>query len=305
MKQFINNVKLTSSNNRTNKGITLIALVITIIVLLILAGISIATLTGDNGILNKAQQAEEKTTQAQIKELLQLAIIDIQTQIQTEQKRPANLDDITTETISEKIQDNLEITVGEKEENTNNTFQKIITITKNGETYQYKIKEDMTIEKIKDISSKKIYLYKEGNKYETITGGWEVTRQQNTSFDLDTYPYLHLNSYNDNYCTLALSSKNSILFDSIQSLNMKITIESNGYTNSNGGVMIGLQKSKINLGNWFNLEKNSGITGNQTGENIILNLDTKEITGEYFVGLQLGRYLVKVHEIWLETSPVK
>jgi len=130
MKQFINNVKLTSSNNRTNKGITLIALVITIIVLLILAGISIATLTGDNGILNKAQQAEEKTTQAQIKELLQLAIIDIQTQIQTEQKRPANLDDITTETISEKIQDNLEITVGEKEENTNNTFQKIITITK-------------------------------------------------------------------------------------------------------------------------------------------------------------------------------
>ena len=37
-----------------NKGITLIALVITIIVLLILAGISIAMLTGDNGILNKA-----------------------------------------------------------------------------------------------------------------------------------------------------------------------------------------------------------------------------------------------------------
>ncbi len=295
------------SNEKTfsNQGITLVALVITIIVLLILAGISIATLTGDNGILNKAQQAEEKTTQAQIKELLQLAIIEIQTQIQTEQKRPANLDDITTETISEKIQDNLEITVGEKEENTNNTFQKIIIITKNGETHQYKIKEDMTIEKIKDISSKKIYLYKERNKYETITGGWEVTRQQNTSFDLDTHPYLHLNSYNDNYCALALTSKNSILFDSIQSLNMKITIESNGYTNSNGGAMIGLQKSKINLGNWLNIEKNSGLTGNQTGENIILNLDTKEITGEYFVGLQLGRYLVKVHEIWLETSPVE
>ena len=36
---------------KTNKGITLIALVITIIVLLILAGVTIATLTGDNGIL--------------------------------------------------------------------------------------------------------------------------------------------------------------------------------------------------------------------------------------------------------------
>ena len=38
--------------NEKQKGITIIALVITIIVLLILAGISIAMLTGDNGILN-------------------------------------------------------------------------------------------------------------------------------------------------------------------------------------------------------------------------------------------------------------
>lgn len=42
------------------KGITLIALVITIIVLLILAGVAIATLTGDNGVLTKAASAKEK-----------------------------------------------------------------------------------------------------------------------------------------------------------------------------------------------------------------------------------------------------
>lgn len=42
---------------KNNKGITLIALVVTIIVLLILAGVSIAMLTGQNGILNKASQA--------------------------------------------------------------------------------------------------------------------------------------------------------------------------------------------------------------------------------------------------------
>ena len=41
-------------NLKERKGITLIALVITIIVLLILAGISIATLTGNNGLLSKA-----------------------------------------------------------------------------------------------------------------------------------------------------------------------------------------------------------------------------------------------------------
>jgi len=40
---------------KKNKGITLIALVLTIIVLLILAGVTIATLTGDNGILSQAK----------------------------------------------------------------------------------------------------------------------------------------------------------------------------------------------------------------------------------------------------------
>ncbi len=50
---------------RRNKGITLIALVVTIIVLLMLAGISIAMLTGQNGILNRAAEAKEKTRVAQ------------------------------------------------------------------------------------------------------------------------------------------------------------------------------------------------------------------------------------------------
>ncbi len=49
---------------QTNKGITLIALVITIIVLLILAAVSISTLTGENGILAKANEAKESTKTA-------------------------------------------------------------------------------------------------------------------------------------------------------------------------------------------------------------------------------------------------
>ena len=50
---------------RKQTGITLIALVITVIVLLILAGVTIAALSGDNGILTKAKEAKEKTEQAQ------------------------------------------------------------------------------------------------------------------------------------------------------------------------------------------------------------------------------------------------
>ena len=49
---------------KEEKGITLIALVITIIVLLILAGVSIAMLTGENGILTQAKNAKKETERA-------------------------------------------------------------------------------------------------------------------------------------------------------------------------------------------------------------------------------------------------
>lgn len=62
---------------RDANGITLIALVITIIVLLILAGVTIATLTGDNGIIGKAGEAKENTIAAGEKEAIELAVTSI------------------------------------------------------------------------------------------------------------------------------------------------------------------------------------------------------------------------------------
>ncbi len=56
-----------------NKGITLIALVITIIVLLILAGVTIATLFGDNGVLTKATEAKNEQADATVEEAVKLA----------------------------------------------------------------------------------------------------------------------------------------------------------------------------------------------------------------------------------------
>ena len=53
-----------TGNLNKEKGITLIALVITIIVLLILAGVAITTLTGENNLLERARIAKEKTEQA-------------------------------------------------------------------------------------------------------------------------------------------------------------------------------------------------------------------------------------------------
>ena len=62
--------------NEKQQGITLIALVVTIVILLILAGISIGALTGDNGIIDQAHTAKEDTEIASWEEQIDLAIID-------------------------------------------------------------------------------------------------------------------------------------------------------------------------------------------------------------------------------------
>ena len=59
---------------RNQKGITLIALVITIIVLLILAGVSIAMLTGSNGVLTRANDAKNDTAEAEVVERINMEL---------------------------------------------------------------------------------------------------------------------------------------------------------------------------------------------------------------------------------------
>ncbi len=62
--------------NVNNNGITLIALVVTIIVLLILAGVSISMLTGQNGILNRVAEAKDKSEESETKELIEMAVFN-------------------------------------------------------------------------------------------------------------------------------------------------------------------------------------------------------------------------------------
>ena len=66
--------KLNMFDKNSTKGITLIALVITIIVLLILAAVSIATLTGPNGLLTRANDAKTETGKAGAKEKVQMEV---------------------------------------------------------------------------------------------------------------------------------------------------------------------------------------------------------------------------------------
>ena len=58
------------------KGITLIALVVTVVVLIILAGVSINAVLGDNGIIKKANQAASVTKAAEVKEAINRPILE-------------------------------------------------------------------------------------------------------------------------------------------------------------------------------------------------------------------------------------
>ena len=87
-----------SKNITKQNGITLIALVITIIVLLILAGVSIAMLTGQNGILTQAQNASTQTEIAEAKEKAQMDIMAWQSE-RLENGQDATLNDETVKTI--------------------------------------------------------------------------------------------------------------------------------------------------------------------------------------------------------------
>ena len=71
---------------RNQKGITLIALVITIIVLIILAAVSIAMLTGDSGILTEADTAKDMTNESTIADKINMELNAFKTDILADDK---------------------------------------------------------------------------------------------------------------------------------------------------------------------------------------------------------------------------
>ena len=76
---------------KSKNGITLVALVVTIIVLLLLAGIAIATLGGENGIFSKVKQAKKAQIESEMKEQLTMGLQELQ----VEKQGNATLDDVT------------------------------------------------------------------------------------------------------------------------------------------------------------------------------------------------------------------
>ncbi len=116
------------------KGITLISLVVTIIILLILAGVTVATLMGDNGLINKTKDAKIKTEIAGIKEEIQTDILGKQAE------NNGNISDDSLKEILEKYG-----TLSEEEK----LADKTLTTTKGN--YEIKVSDIFNETTVKDV----------------------------------------------------------------------------------------------------------------------------------------------------------
>ena len=89
------------------KGITLVALVITIIVLLILAGVTIAALSGDNGILKRGSQSKVSTNIANVKDVFTTIAAEGITEYYNNRYVIANATNTETDSIGKTVADKI------------------------------------------------------------------------------------------------------------------------------------------------------------------------------------------------------
>ena len=239
-----------SSSLKTKKGITLIALIVTIIILLILAGVAIATLFGENGILNRAATSGEETKRASAKERLQTELLAIQ---------------------AEKLSNSQEVTIATLDEKKDELAAKDIQVADSGlprevtlDGYTFNVKNDLTLEgegttignggsgtsssvnsgegTSESITQKEgLYRFINGNEGFTTTVG----EAELTSLGIKPRTYGGQDSNNKTYCKLEKVLSKSLELDDKFELSMSNFI--NNTNNSSGGAFtINLYKKENN-----------------------------------------------------------
>ena len=156
MKKVKENVKM----QKETLGITLIALVVTIIVLLILAGVTIATLIGDNGILTQAENAKNATEIANEKEIIGLAVIAA--------KEKTNYERLD----KDDLQEELDLLTGKNKTETYETLEKYQVYFKEGKRY-YEVDKDGNVEDIQVTNGEKKLKVKCVNSKSDVLGEYE------------------------------------------------------------------------------------------------------------------------------------
>jgi len=308
------------------KGITLIALVITIVVLIILAGVAISLSIGENGIFNKAKYVTEEYSNAQDYEETEIAKLTNEIDLITENSNSEfqtstllgdislEIEEINGESIKVKVTATNENEVKEYGVIVNNELMNVsesneIIVSNLISNQEYNIigcAFDKNID-IKKSNAQTIttlnhqYLYKSGQEFSSLTGGWSS----------NGYSY---SDANGKYTITAGKKYNDYMYFEPTNSTSSATLNRNILGTNN----------LIDLNGYNKMYVHYNHIGTATGGMAVATVTTKALANHVGVALQLGEhteyidistinqgYIVahtcnnserkfQVYEIWLE-----
>ena len=311
---------------KNTKGITLVALVITIIILLILAGVAITALT-NNGLFENTKQAKNVTEDAyrEENEILisyENKIDEITSARDIEQSVTSNLISKVEFEITEVTMNSISIKINllESEEMYAGVYfavldGKVVTGGKSKEieisnlekSKSYKIQAgvldvDARV-KISDAVNKNTesgkFIYDKGNQYIKETGGWCVGSEGNVKIDITNNDYMTAMATSGSACMSYIMTQNTIDVSNYSKLYAEVYTIGGHYENHGSyPATFGISTVKgyyLKSNNQW--KKYEGLIYDDTTRRY--EIDISEITGKFYIGF--SQYLnSKIYKVWLE-----
>ncbi len=273
--------------NTKEKAITLIALVITIIVLIILAGVSINLVLGENGLLKEAKKAVEDTKIANVKEQIELSVLTSTIDEDNPSINTGKLKDELDKLLSKKVIDEYESNNGE--------IELPCKVTK--DNYEFTIEEDGNVT-IKDIVEEEI----------TVKPNENLPENSNTQVitNYGKIDVIWLNGITNN----PSQKPNAPILESGTEKLTAVKFEKN---ENNGGHNNWVPADETNKDNdWYNYQDNGdstareteGIKAGQLKDNISSKwANARTANNSYFVWIPRFAYRITYYESETSTEP--
>lgn len=311
------------------RGITLIALIITIIVLVILASITIIQLTG-NGIFEKAKFAKERTEYTSAKEILDMKLLEIQTECIYEQKEfglkeiVESIEQCNDITIEKYYMENVASTIVDLPENLVDLKGIVVSVNQYVK-YKFLIGNNSKIigvitgeipnkmegvetldEFEKELFEKyilgtdeKFYLYDEGKVNDSV-GEFIGINDKSAEHKTNEKGYLYTNAYSSS-CNLSyIGTKNKVnLMDYTK---IKCLVTTGNVVGGSNAFRLTLNNTELptvlNFGIYY--KQSDEVFANQTNEIFEWEISEEDRQKEYYIGFAATLKDVYVYKIWLE-----
>lgn len=272
---------------KNDTGITLVALVITIIVMLILAGVAINLTIGENGLIVKTQQAKNEYQKVAVKEELELGIIDVMAKVPQDNELSMN------DYIIKELPNHLKQEIVMNED-----------LTGIYKGYEYWIDDKYVVHIDEKIDKEDLiqYLYKEGDECVSVTGGWDSYYKDVTTINQSNEKVVSISSqaqqygnyftdykidltkYNTIYVEATINNSNSASGDFV----ISNTKETNAIVNEGGGNNNGIVKNYI-----------------LNADVIYYEIDISDLNGEYYVGFILSNRTITIKNVYMSKNMSK